>query len=276
MRGGSVAAALVAILAASCGPKPPPMPVTPVSPARAACLAQLPDAPADAPVVALYERNPWLLVIGSDFPTIAVWADGTVVYVREGASGLETLEGSIGAGTAGKLARSVVGEVRTAPEHASVGDTTDAPTVEIVARDGDSWRVADVYGLRRDDANRDAPAGFVTAYRQLLAARPSEGTEFVPADVEVLLWGFEYANGEGIPWPADVPAPPDDVVPIDGPPYSHVVDAKYRFALRDLVDAAGQRGAIGINGHKWAIAALWRFRGQGYIRSVLQCAHAVG
>ena len=34
------------------------------------------------PVIALTETNPWLMVIGSDVPTIAIYESGYVVYKR--------------------------------------------------------------------------------------------------------------------------------------------------------------------------------------------------
>ncbi|WP_373395804.1 hypothetical protein V8V91_14650 [Algoriphagus halophilus] len=35
-----------------------------------------------APVVVLVETNPWLMVIGSDVPTIAIYESGNIVYKR--------------------------------------------------------------------------------------------------------------------------------------------------------------------------------------------------
>jgi hypothetical protein len=44
-------------------------------------------------------------------------------------------------------------------------------------------------GRRRDEISPAAPAGFMAAYRELLALRPQDGIAFQPADIEVLFWG---------------------------------------------------------------------------------------
>jgi hypothetical protein len=60
--------------------------MTAVAPAFADTATPLDEKPAPAtpataaPVVVLIERNPWLMVFGSDSPTFALYDDGAVIY----------------------------------------------------------------------------------------------------------------------------------------------------------------------------------------------------
>ena len=36
------------------------------------------------PIIVLIERDPWLMVIGSDSPTFALYSDGTLIYFNKG------------------------------------------------------------------------------------------------------------------------------------------------------------------------------------------------
>jgi hypothetical protein len=286
------------LLVGACGGSRTPT----ASPAVAKCLAQVERSTAaaqDAPGVVLYERSPWLMASGTDFPTIAVWPNGDVIFVHEnGDKKFDARQGAISKQAAAVLIGNVASSMRGVPSYTSVSNWTDARTVEIVVRDDGEWRLADVYGLTRNarhdeqlppelrskgepaPARKSALGGFVNAYRQLLTARPSDGAAFLPMEIEVLVWGFEYAPGEPLLWPSDLPPPPADIVPKDdasGDPhsYSFMIDAKYADQLRQLLrtaDGSDPPRPIGFNGHKWTVNPIGRFRGQAVIESVLRCA----
>ena len=202
-----------------------------------------------------------------------------VVFIHEGEDRLERRQGSIGKDVATTLIRDVASSMRGVPPHSSVTDWTDAPTVEIVVRDSTEWRIADVYGLTRGKET-SGPAGFAAAYRELLAARPSTGNPFSPTEIQILVWGFEHARGDPLPWPSDLPAPPADIIPKDDGPgdphsFSFTLDTKYAEGLRRLLQtahAANPPRAIGFNGHKWTVNPVARFRGQAVVESALRCA----
>jgi hypothetical protein len=132
----------------------------------------------DVPVIALFERDTWHS--GFDVPSLLVWTDGTVVF-SEGTYGesLHLLQSTTTTSQVREIANSVSQRLRDAPADTEITKWTDAPSVQIIFRDGEVWRVVEVYGLTRDvgtipDAVRDVRA----AYHQLLAWRPSGG---VPA-----------------------------------------------------------------------------------------------
>jgi len=200
-----------------------------------------------------------------------VWRSGDVIFKSDDPT--RELQGSIGAAAAEQLIADVARRLRDVPAHDQTKRMSDAPTVEIAVRDGGTWRIADVYGAMRGDHR---PAGFAQAYRELVAARPKQGTAFQPVDILVHVAGYDSALGDPLPWPSDVPAPAPTLVPRDdGISDSFIVDAKFRPSLEQLIQAASRGNPpwpIGFNGHKWSVHPIARFRGQEHIEAVLECA----
>jgi hypothetical protein len=301
LHAGVVIGALVASCGSASGPplKGPANVSASVGALTCPNLASANDA--NVPAVVLYERNPWLMAVGTDFPTVALWRDGLIVFIHEAGEKLEVRQANISPTEAARIIGEVGSWTRGVPAYTEVFAGSDATTVEIVIHDGDSWRVADVYGLSRDgvpapvefvmtgsaagtivehpEQAPKVPGRFMDAYRTLLAVRPKDSGPFEPTDIEVLFWGFDNAEGEPVPWPTDVPPPPADAVPGEREPgdpisYSFVVASKHWPALQHMVETANvgkPTRAIGFNGHKWTVSPMKRFRGQDAINRVLHC-----
>lgn len=135
----------------------------------------------DVPIVALFERNAWHS--GFDVPTLLVWADGTVIY-SEGVYGesLRLMQSTSTTWNTRDIAERVARRLHDAAPYVEVTPNwTDQPSVQIVVRDEDAWRVVEVYGLTETVKEKDVPASareFFAAYHELLEARPTDG---VPA-----------------------------------------------------------------------------------------------
>jgi hypothetical protein len=132
----------------------------------------------DVPVVVLYERSAWQS--GVDLPTLLVWADGTVVYgdVPYGKS-FRLFQATLSPESAAEVQQAVVARLRAAPPHTGMTNMTDQPTVEIMFRDDDAWRVVEAYGMTRTTKEDEVPSPLrdvFAAYRDLLNRRPSGRT----------------------------------------------------------------------------------------------------
>jgi hypothetical protein len=235
---------------------------------RNACLAAIP-ADADAPRFVVYDRNPWLRLVGSDFPTVAVWADGTIVFTQHH----ERAQATIASARFEAVAARILPTLRASPPFGSLSNVTDQPTVELVTKDGDQWHDVHIYGLTPDSA---ADGAVVDAYRQLLAMRPTTGTPFQPVDIQIVLWSFDNALST-VAWPADVPAPADlvpDAPKTEPSSVRFVVATKYQEALAPMFEQLRRDdpSAVELNGHKWTVVAMQRYRGQATIDQVLRCA----
>jgi hypothetical protein len=236
------------------------------------------------PLIVLYERNPWLMSVGSDFPTVVIYEDGRVLFV-EGARGHEkVMSGHVDAGVAVGLRDELVaaGFMGVPGDTNCAGGVSDLVTVEILVRRGDAWKMASAYGLGRDGScGAPPPKAFVEAYGRLLKLRPRHAKPFAPEEIDVEIWGFENAVGKPVPWPAEVPAPPANVIPQWNAPYSpkayhHVLPAKFQPQIAKLLRAlvAGKHPrAMLLNGQKWTVdpRALWP--GYRMVEDAVHCAY---
>ncbi|HVK69843.1 MAG TPA: hypothetical protein VM694_35535 [Polyangium sp.] len=230
------------------------------------------------PLVVLRERNPWLMVLGSDVPTIVVYEDGLVVYHKLVEKKAEALTVNVGA----EAARKLVDELATAefmglPAQTSVTAATDQPTVGIALRQGSQWKYASVEGLRRDGkasaaATGEAPAVFVRAYQRLANFDAPGATPWEPETIEIMLWDFSHARKPPLPWPAGIPAPPAGVkAPKEGV-YHHHVPGRHEAATRAFLASLEQSQGVSVGGASASIGVRRVVPSDDYIRPMILCA----
>lgn len=261
-----------------------PAAAKPVCLVDAAGLITLSDpSPTAAPLIVLFERNPWLMSVGSDFPTVVVYEDGRALFVEGDGKKARAMIGHLDPRASVRLRDEMVaGGFLEMAANTMCSRATDQTTVQILVRRGVSWRIASAYGIGKDGACEGrAPKAFLEAYRRLQKLGPSGARPFDPEEIEVMIWGFEYARGEPIPWPSDVPAPPANVVPQEYGPYSpksydHVVSAKFRPRIEKLVRAMNSTEpprSMLLNGHKWAVVFRSLWPGYRAVEDVVRCAY---
>lgn len=236
-----------------------------------------------APILVVFERNPWLMSVGSDFPSVVVYEDGRMLFAEGEGHQAKVKTGQVDARVAVTLRDQLVARGFTkAAAGTTCSDATDQVIVEILLRTGASWKMASAYGIRRDGrCNAIPPKAFVDAYAALQRLRPIGAKAFEPEEIEVMIWGFEYAKGVPVPWPADVPAPPTNVVPEEYGPYSpksynHVISARFRPQIDKLIrmmNSSSPARAMLLNGHKWTVVPRWLWPGYHVVEDVVRCAH---
>jgi len=217
-----------------------------------------------APILVVFERNPWLMSVGSDFPSVVVYEDGRMIFVQEEGRQAKPMTGKGDPRVATTLRDQLVarGFTKLAVE-TNCSDATDQVTVEILLRTGASWKMASAYGIRRDGrCGVTPPKAFVDGYTALQRLRPSDSKPFEPEELQVQIWGFEHAKGEPLPWPSEVPSPPITVVPEEYGPYApksydHVIPATSNVVEWPQVD----------RGPSLALARLCHHRGCRALRA---------
>jgi hypothetical protein len=183
------------LVVVACGHGPPARPPANAAPEVQVPAETLPACAADGnisargaasegiPVLVLFERDAWQS--GFDVVSLVVWSDGTVAWKQGKPDALPTLlRATVARDAIAQLVDRMLGHLRTAPASTSLSNATDGPTVQVVVRDGESWRVAEVYGL-----THATPSSSVTpeaqplfaAYHELLAWIPKQG-EPLPQD----------------------------------------------------------------------------------------------
>jgi hypothetical protein len=156
----------------------------------------------EAPVVVLYERS--ASASGFDLPSLALWRDGTVVYSEANETGQHVaglFQARLSPEAAFELVARSLSRLRDAPIETAISpNMTDQPTVEVIVRDGDSWRRIGAYGLTRetrgDEVPRDMRPAYVT-YHELLARIPTGRTPAPAIDARPDRWPKSLASYRG-------------------------------------------------------------------------------
>jgi len=161
------------------------------------------------PLVLLTEYNPWAMVIGSDSPTFALYANGTVIYWEgEGRSG-KYMTVTLTPSEVAELLRSAHLEAPQDFKNCySIADYTDAPTNVLVFKTEMGYKAIDVYGVIRHSENippARLPINLQDAFRILLGFSDPNSREWKPDFLEVMMRPFSYAKSS-VSWPAEFPS----------------------------------------------------------------------
>jgi hypothetical protein len=232
----------------------------------ACCLAHpafASEEPAPKPIAAMSHTDAWT---GTSMEFV-LYEGGDVIYIdgdpRNPDYKALTLEPPALDSLLAKLAAlaPTIGErsgFNLAP-HAS-----DAPTVRLYLDVDGTQRVVAIHGqlsdadiaagmeLPRSEDADTLPVG-VEALRMLLSQfAAANAAEWVPPQVEVFIWDYDYAPDESIHWPAHWPGldAPTTVKRAEG--YSLFLPGSERKAVLAFLATRKERGAVEIGGRKWA------------------------
>ncbi len=229
--------------------------------------------PKDFPMAVVVERNPWAMMIGADSPRVLLFPDGTLI--RADANDRNTVF-STARLTVDELAR-----VRTAmgkaedfqhlkDEYNTAPGVSDLPSVEIVRYEKPFSKKVDVYGYvsgfvptpavtRVPTAEKAdvVPKEFDRAYKVLTDLHPKNSTRWVPRWAEVIVWPYEYAPDESLPWPTGWPDLRSKFAVQDrNDSYSLILAGTEIQNLEQFLASRREKQAILISGRKWAVT--WR------------------
>lgn len=199
--------------------------------------------------VVLVERDPWKQVIGSDSPRFALYEDGRVIY-REGdeyrsvelsAAELESFRKSFA--TAHNSALSGGYDVALA---------TDQPDNSLLLYRGEPVYL-NVYGSLDDEqVIARLPRSVRDAYETVRTFSHTRSEPWMPEKIEVMVQPYEYAPEPSIKWNEDWPGLSHPTTVQRGESYSLFLPTSERKNLQQFLAARNERGAIEIDGRKWA------------------------
>ncbi|MEQ1780271.1 MAG: hypothetical protein ABMA14_02845 [Hyphomonadaceae bacterium] len=204
------------------------------------------------PVLVLFDADPWLMVMGSDSPRFALYDDGLLIF-RTGASYKQT---RLAAAQVKAIRDSVrVGALSCHIGFYEVSHSTDQPTETIFVGRGGGLAQISVYGsLKGEEARKKIPGPVVEAYDRLSAYSNANAQDWLPANIEVMAWPYEYAPEPSIVWPKKWPGlrSPEAVSRGDG--YSLFVPSADYNELVAFLKTQREKGAVEIEGKKWAVS----------------------
>jgi hypothetical protein len=223
-------------------------------------LVAAPATPVARPLVVLMIDNPWLMVIGSDSPTFALYENGEVIY-REG-NQYKSVD----------LSKSEKDEILngldlvnlpTSSKQFMATHSTDQPTQTLFLFTGAKPVAFSIYGSRREaQASKDIPPNLLNVYEKLLSYRSSRATNWMPEKVEVMIWPYEYAPDKSIIWPKEWPGLDDPSTIKRKENFSIFLASSQYQQLRSFLATRPEKGAVEIGGKKWAADVRFPFPGE--------------
>ena len=230
------------------------------------------------PIAIFLQSNPWAKVIGSDTPRVAVYEDGEIIYARKLNNRLDYFHLKLNEEAFAEVRKKlepVLALKELKPAFDMVPRVTDQPRAMFYLRDGEREATTTVYGLLDSGTRQtpytslpDAPMPDVppdellTLHRWLCELDFADAEEWVPKYVEVLLWGYSYAPDPSINWPKQWPSLTSERVVRRGKLTSIFLDGSMLPKLRNFLASRSPKGAVELDGSKWAASYRYTFVGE--------------
>jgi hypothetical protein len=216
------------------------------------------------------EFNPWLTVIGSDTPRVAVYENGDVIFVKKVGNTYAYHKVTLKPDELAALAArwQTVFSVTPPNDGYEVSNATDQTSAVFYLRRGEKAFRTGVYGwgcerpiaapVDAQAENRPPPA-LAEAHKMFCTLDFPASQEWVPQYVEVMLWDYSYAPEASISWPKDWPGLDSPRAMQRGNSWSIFLDGSHLPALRKFVSERREKGAVELGGKKWAIDFRYTF-----------------
>ncbi|SDD33451.1 hypothetical protein SAMN04488071_0386 [Kordiimonas lacus] len=240
----------------------------------------------DEPLLSIYKRDPWLMVIGSDSPVFSYYPDGTIIFMKDD-------DGYFTANIEGTSSEASLKALMEAMQHREkmvrVASATDQPSYEFFVHDEKDWKAAAIYGAfdkasldaRREryrewfeeecsDNNSndrcarvaqiiedepDLPADIIDLWDFAMSGHWEHAEPWTPSHLEVMFWPYEYAPGKSIEWPEAWPGL-DHTTTLERreDSFSVYLPSSEAEAFEALVKSMPPKTAVLIDGRKMAVS----------------------
>lgn len=240
----------------------------------------------DEPLLALYKRNPWLMVIGSDSPVFSYYPDGTVIFLNaEGRYYTANIDGT----PAEAMLQSLMAAMQPREKSVRMSMYSDQPRYEFVIRDGNAQKTAGIYG-DFDQASLDAerqqrqvyfeercinsdvgrnctqlsqqleeqpilPADLADLWTFAMSGNWVDAKPWTPDYIEVMFWPYEHAPGKSVVWPDRWPGLEHSTTrKRGGNAFSVYLPQSEAEAFKALLASKPERSAVLVEGHKMSVS----------------------
>lgn len=211
------------------------------------------------PIVVLVETNPWLMVIGSDVPTFALYENGQIIYKKQGNKQWKYFEVKNDRETTQKIIKSfgITGNLMKEPDYIEASGSTDQPT-NILLLNFDTLREISVYGSlekKKSEARRNTPEDFLTVYDNIKNFKSKNAKDWVPHYIEVLLTDYSHSPEEPKEWPPNWPdLQSESTVKRSELLYSLYLPKEHFDDFKSLISDLKEKQAVEINGKKFSVS----------------------
>jgi len=222
------------------------------------CSGQTDKEKYGRPIIALIESDPWLMVIGSDVPTFALYENGQIIYKKIIDKETKYFEVTNNKETIQKLIKSfgITDNLMKQKDYIEASTATDQPT-NILLLNFDNVRQLSVYGELRNlknQARKETPKDFLDVYDKIIKFEDKKAIEWLPNTFEVMATKYSYATEKSLKWNSewnDIKS--KSTVKRNEDLYSIYLDKKYYKEFIELLKNMKEKQAVEINGEKYSL-----------------------
>ncbi|HEY4415877.1 MAG TPA: hypothetical protein VGO57_09310 [Verrucomicrobiae bacterium] len=224
------------------------------------------------PIAVLIQPDPWAMIMGANNPRVAVYEDGTVIFLKESEKTASYRQKKLSAPELVDFKKRLMPTTNLKDLkhfYSLIPNLTDQPKAQFYFRDGERTLVTSIYGLRADgtksstltnlsgaQAPEAGPGELLALHKFLCSLDYPDSQEWTPCYLEVMIWPYTYAPDASIIWPRDWPGLESEHSFKRGDSYSIFLDGNLRPELQKFLKSQKERGAVEIDGKKWALS--WR------------------
>ena len=216
------------------------------------------------PIVVLFEANPWLMVIGSDSPSFALYDSGLLIFAKDREYLAITLTEKEKEEFLNYL--SIDSSFYELKDYYDACTWTDQPTSTIYLWKGDDVKKVSVYGNIRGgeeedtsygEPRKETPGAFLNLYDRLVSYTNDKALPWMPEKFEIMIWPYEVSPENAAVWPEDWPdINSSDTKKRGEDSYSIYLNSELYEDYRNLCK---DTSALLINGKTWAASVRYPF-----------------
>jgi hypothetical protein len=226
--------------------------------ALTSCTGQTTKEKYGSPIIALIETDPWLMVIGSEVPTFALYENGQIIYKKIFDKKAKYFEVINDKETTQKIIKSlgITDNLMKQEDYIEASTATDQPT-NVLLLNFDHVRQLSVYGQLRDlknKARQKTPKDFIDVYDKIIKFEDNKAIEWLPETFEVMATKYSYAPEKSLKWNSewnDIKS--ETTVKRNEDLYSIYLDKKYYEEFIKLLKNTKEKQAVEINGEKYSL-----------------------
>jgi hypothetical protein len=228
------------------------------------------------PIAIFIAQNPWLMVIGSDTPRVAIYENGDAIFAKKVGESYSYHVATLSTDELAALEEAWLPllSMHDLKKSYELSWATDQTTSMFYLRHGEQSVAVSAYGLdcQRRPPARSAevlPALLSQVHRKFCALTFEQSREWVPQYIEVMLWDYSYAPSESIEWPKAWPSISSERAIKRGEAYSIFLDGSELQNLQEFLATQKEKGAIVLEGKKWAVSYRFTFPNEPVWRNAL-------
>ena len=219
--------------------------------------------------------DPWADIIGGDIPVFAIYESGHILFTKQVNHEQIIYHVLLDSAEKNKSLTALRGEAKKylhyIPNNIELSGWTDQPG-NIFYFNMDTLKVVHVYGSLRDTSQYDKPIkeyGFglkllLTLSESAFLYTHKNAKEWLPDNIEVLLWSYSHSTSNGIAWPKNWPGLADKKTVKRGDDLYSIYVPKNDFLklqqyLKQVADKGGN--TVRLNNKKWSISYRLPFPG---------------